>query len=311
MKKPVILLACLATIFSARAEDKLDIKFSYKPGNTYHQEMKMVQTSAVPGQGEMEMEMNIGMSTSVKSLEGGNKLLTVKYESMTMNSKLGEKEVMAFDSAEETHAAGTESLAKIIKAEIKITTDSKDKPMKVEGLEAFGDDPVSAQMFNQDTMKEMISQSMLMGIPGKAVAKGDTWDFNKTIPNPIMSINIKGKYTYDSDTENEGHKVAVLKLDGKLAAGATPEEEDKDNPKDEDPKAAQMKEMMKKMGMEITEGEMKGYTTYDSEIQFMRKMDITTEFTMKMKNPQTGDGIELPVSQHTTLTLKKIDSAGK
>lgn len=309
MKKPVILLACLASFISARAEDKLDIKLTYKPGTTYHQEMKMVQTSAVPGQGEMELEMKIGMSTSVKSLEGGNKLLTVKYDSMTMNTKLGDKEVMAFDSAEETHAAGTESLAKILKAEIKITTDSKDKPTKVEGFDSFGDDPISEQMFNADSMKEMVSQSLLMGIPGRPVAKGDSWAFDKVIPNPMLSIKIKGNYTYDSDTEKDGHKVAVLKLEGTLAAGAASREEDKgSDDADEDPKAAQMKEMMKKMGLEISEGEMKGFTTYDSEIQFMRNAEMNTEFTMKMKNPQTGDGMELPVSQKTTLTLKKIDS---
>lgn len=294
-------ITCL-TSFSF-ADGKISPQTKYQVGKTYHQSMKMVQDVTTPG-GAMHMEMNTDMSLKVAAGSAKDTLkLTMRYDGMKMKSTMGEKEVMNFDSTDKDTKADP-SLSVLVGKEIEMTLGKDNKVISVKGMDKLSDNPMVKQMFNSDSMKELMSQTSLIGAP-KEISKGESWEFSKSMPNPMLSIGMKGKYTYEAEAVEEGHKLAVFDVNSEIST--IPAEEDAKPAEDEDPQAAQMKQMVKAMGMKITDGGMKGKSYFDPEIGFIRHAEMDMNMTMSMKNPQTGDKMEMPTKQKISVKLTGIE----
>lgn len=316
MKSPLTFSAilCLATCTFAKADDKLAIKIEYKPGMTYHQTMQMDQTMTVPGQGEMLMTMGMDMKYVVEAVPEANmKTVSISYDAMRMKVTAGGKETVAIDSsnAESMNSPAAASLKPILAAKIKLTLSPNDKPLKVEGLEGLASNPMMAQMLSEDSMKNMFSQTTLMSLPKQPISKGETWEFSKSIPNPMLNISMAGKYTYQSDVTENGTKMSVLAVSGTMSLTPPSAAEEDAKNSEADDKMAQIKAQMKELGITLKDGQMTGTATYDPSINFVRKADINTDMTMTFNNPQGGGKIEMPTKQHVVMSVTKMELTKK
>jgi hypothetical protein len=297
-------LACLTTL--SFADDTISPQIVYQVGKTYHQTMTMKQDITTPG-GAMHIEMLTDMSMKVTDGEAkGTKEVKLHYDTMKLKSAMGGREMLNFDSTDKAAAdSKTDSIGKMVGKEISLSMDPSNKITAVKGMEALSDNPMVKQMFNSDSMKELMGQNTLINAPEK-VSKGESWSFSKSVPNPMLSISTKGKYTYKSDVEEEGHKLAVFDVAAQLSTGDAVEEKD-DKEKDKNPQAAQMKQMMKAMGIKLTDGGMKGASYYDPELKFIRHAEFDTSMVMAMKSPQNGEAIEMPTKQTISIKLVGIE----
>jgi hypothetical protein len=311
--KLTLSVASLALISVSLADDKVSPITKYEAGKTYHQEMTMVQDVTTPG-GEMHTEMKSTISMKVVAGEKDGKKITMTYDSMKMKTGMGDKDVLNFDSdaadADKNPAAA--SLGKIVGQDVDIFLDKDNKVVKVDGLEELASNPMMKQMFNSANMKDLISQNGLIGAPNHAVAKGDTWQFAKSMPNPMMSITTKGQYTYTANVVEDGHALAVFDLDGELAMGDAPKEgEEEEKDEKEDAQTTQAKEMMKSMGIKLSDGKMTGKSYFDAELGFVRHAEVETEMTISLKNPGTQELMKMPTKQTVSVKLTSVEASKK
>jgi hypothetical protein len=308
MKRPLTLtLTLLASC--CLADDKISPMTVFKVGKTYHQTMTMVQDVTTPAGA---MQTTVVTDLSMKVTAGptkDSKHIKTTYEAMKIKSGMGDKVTLNFDSADKEAASDPTkaSLGSLVGKEIDLTLDKDNQVTAVAGLDKLTDNAMAKQMFNQDSLKEMMGQNMLMGAPDHPIAKGESWEFTKSVPNPMMSISTKGQYTYEADAMEDGNKLAIFAFQGKLSS--SPPDEAAAKPAEEDPKAAQMKQMMLSMGLKLTDGKMKGKSYFDPALGFLRRAEIETEMTMSLKNPQSGEKMEMPTKQSITLKLTGVEDS--
>ena len=293
------LLLLFTTLALVKADDKLDFKPIFSVGKTYHQQMEMIQDMPIPKVGKMHMVIGMDMDMAVEAgAATGQTKVIISYEAMRMKADMAGKETMNYDSKDPATAnsPGAAGFAQMVGAKITLTLDAQNQPIKIEGLDTLSKNPSAAQFMNEDAMKNLFGQMGMMSLPKHPIGKGESWEFSQAIPNPMMSLKVDGKYTYASDEEQDGNKIARITFDGKLAMAM------------HDDKAAKTKEAVKKMGMEITDGVMHGTIDFDPALHFARKSEVATTMTMKMKSPENGEAMEMPMKQITVIKLLKVDS---
>jgi hypothetical protein len=296
-----VVISCLTSY--SLADGTICPRTKFQVGKTYRQAVTMTQEATTPG-GAMNTEMVTELSMKVAAGTAKDTLqLTMRYESMKLKSAMGDKEMLKFDSNDK-EAKGEPTLSSMVGKDIGLTLNKDNKVLSVTGMDQLSDNPMVKQMFNSESMKELMSQTSLIGAP-KEISKGESWEFSKAMPNPMLSIGMKGKYTYTTNVAEEGHQQAVFDVKSEITMA--PAEEGDAKAEDEDPKAAQMKQMMKSMGMKITEGGMTGKSYFDPEIGFIRHAEMDINMTMSMKNPQSGEKMDIPSKQRVTVKLLGIE----
>ncbi len=308
MKRSLTLILSLLAS-SSLADDKISPLTKFQVGKTYYQTLTMVQDATTPA-GVMQTKVVTDLSLKVTAgTAKGSIQVTTTYEAMKMTSSMGEKEMLRFDSSDKEAAADPTkaSLGKMLGKQIGVTLDQTNQVTEVTGLDQLSDNPMAKQLFNQDSLKEMMGQNLLLGAPNHPVAKGESWEFAKSIPNPMLSIATKGQYTYEADAVEDGNKLAVFTFQGKITSG--PPAEAPAKPADEDPQAAKMKQMMLSMGLKLLDGKMSGKSYFDPALGFLRRSEVETAMTMSLKNPQSGENLEMPTKQSITLKLTKVEDS--
>lgn len=310
--KPMNLRCTLPLLFTtialAHADDKQDFKPAFEIGKTYHQQMEMTQDMPIPNAGKMHMAIGMDMDMAVEAgAERGQTKVVISYEAMRMKADMAGKQTMNYDSKDPAtaKAPGSESFAQMVGAKITLTLDAQNLPVKIEGLDKLNNNPAAAQFLNEDAMKNMFGQMGLMALPKQPVGKGESWEFSQAIPNPMMSLKVDGKYTYAADEVQEGTKIIKIVFDGKLAMAMNEDAIAKSA--GDSAQTTKAREAMKKMGMEITDGVMHGSIDFDPVLHFARKSEISTSMTMRMKNPENGEAMEMPMKQSTVIKLLKVE----
>ena len=169
--------------------------------------------------------------------EGGQEI-EVEFVANKVESKMGDRVVAAFNSADDPKTDRTNALAKlnrkIVGGKFNYTTDAAGHVDKVEGVSnlvrkiTLGLDKNSSTMlkaqFNEESMKKM--GLIAEGLPKQAVAPGDAW--TNTFEMPIMG-GMVAKFTIQSSLkgyeERDKKRCAIIKNTGtaQVSAGTTPQ----------------------------------------------------------------------------------------
>lgn len=273
------------------ANAKQTFPVTWKIGKEYTQTMTMRQEMDMMGQGGMttDMTMELSMLPSVGAKEGTTDV-KMTYEKATMTAKQGEAELPM-----------GEALKAVLGKSVTVTYDAEGRIVDTKGLEALaGDNPMTAQLMNKDSMKQMMSQGSLMGRPKQPVGPGESWEFAAEFPSPMMKMTMKGKYTYERDEEVNGSKCARLKFEGDLAMEA--------DDKEADPAAAPAAAPLKALGMKVTDGKISGVCFYDLGMGNIVKADIDMTMTMSMHNPENNEGLRMSVKSKVANLLTMEDA---
>jgi hypothetical protein len=264
--------------------------YDLKIGTQFDTDMKVAQTMEMMGQ-KVDTTISMGFRMSVKpGGDQGAKKAVVSYTQTGLDmNMMGQK--IAYDSADENTDPSNPLaiMGDIIGKEITMVMDEDNQITSIEGVEemkeelaanpamagqldAFVDEKQLAQMTN-DWVTEVLAD--------KPVAPGDSWDFSYSIEaSGVGEITYNGKATLHGYSQVDGAEVAVIELDGQI---------DMDLSNAEGQAAA--------MGMELTGGDSKSVIYWDNAVGYLRKMEVFQKMNMSMKNPQTGEGMELPISQ--------------
>ena len=310
-----LLPAAALVLSTARlsAADAIELKQQWLVGKKYSQTMNMVQTSSFalgPQKMEQKMNMDMEMSTAVSKHEDGKqKRLIVKYDRMAMKMNMNGQE-MAFDSAKpgDDPLGMGKGFAGMIGKELRILATEKDEITTIENFEEFtaaaGEGLAAAQlgqMFNKDSLTEMVKQGSLKALPGKPVKPGDSWPYEYSVKMPqIGQIAIKGTYTFKKMAARAGIPCAEIAMDGNLQmdiSGAATEG-----------KEGGAAALLATMGMKINGGKLGGTVWFDPKLGMARDAEFTQEMEMSMKNPaEPTASITIPMKQTITQTLTKIE----
>lgn len=287
-------LLCAGTV---AAKDKQEFPIQWKVGTAYVQDMVMAQEMTLPGgQGEMQTEMTMKISAvPQKGTKEGTTEVTMTYDAADMTIKMGGNDV----------PGGGEALKALVGKSITSVFDATGAIVDVKDMDKLvGEDPTLARMMSKDSMKQMMSQASLMAKPDRPVSPGDSWTFNIEYPMPMMKMAMKGKYTYEKDETIDGVACARLVLDGQLTMEA---DADGEKQEDEDPQAAQQREMLKSMGFKVSESSIKGVMHYNFALANVSKTEMDMSLTMTMKDPSTQQPITMPMKTKVSNTLKAKD----
>lgn len=230
-----LLLAMVVLIpFSAQAQE-LRYKFQAGGKNEYVMEQKQNMKMAINGQ-EFEIKVNMTFETSqtVESVDTttGAAKIKQKFDRVKMLMEGGPIGTMEYDSKSDKEPEGPlAAMAGIFKAmtasEIKMTMSNRGeisdfkfpeklmeelKNMSGGGAGAFG-----GNMFSEDSLKNMMNQS-LMVLPKEPVVAGSTsWDRNMDMKmGPMGTMKNTTKYTYVGKSGN--FEKIDMKMDMKLEA---------------------------------------------------------------------------------------------
>lgn len=301
------LAAIIATALPAAAADTVELKQQYRLGKKYYQTMEMVQDTTIPMGPQpikQHMTMTMEMSTAVTPHEDGSrKRLKVKYERMAMKMTMNEQE-MGFDSAKpEEDAAGLgKGMSGMVGKELRVLVSAKDEVLELENADEVlaGAGAGMGQMFNKESMTDMMRQATLKGLPAHPVKPGDSWPFDYTMKmQPIGSVSVKGTYTLKKLAPHNGVPSAEIAMDATMSLdpGATASA-DKTGPG----------AMMAAMGMKLSGGKIGGTIWFDPALGMARETLIDQEMEISMNNPAKPDEkITLPMKQKIRQTLTKVE----
>lgn len=310
----VLIFPCLL-LLPARGAEKEGVIFKqrYVPGNRYHQTTSMSQQMDLDlgtQRMDQEMSMTVGMEATVTQHEDlKSKRVAVKYDraAVSMNS-LGEK--FSFDS-KNPEAANSGPLAmfgKVVGKSFKVIFNADDEVALVENLgetldALAGADPLGAsmfrEMFNEESVKRMLQQSVLRSPERRSMKVGEGWPFAHEMSLPgIGKLNIKGQYTFTTMVERDGIQCAEVRASAEILLDtiksiAAPTEN---------------QTVVQQMKMKLEQGRLQGVIYYDPAIDFTRELEIEQRMTLTATVPDgTGKSLRLPMKQ---VVRMKLDSFG-
>jgi hypothetical protein len=294
LMKASVISSLLAAGLAAQApaQDKLTFPIEWQIGKTYVQNSSMEQKMNMMGQGEMVMKLAMELTAVPKEgPEPGTTDVTMTYTGMEMTAQMGGQELPGVAAASE----------KLVGKNMIVRFDDKGEVIDVDaaGLQ-LGDDPMAAQMLNPANLKQMASQGSLLAQPEQPVAPGETWKFRREQPNPALNLVLEGTYTFEKLEEIDGAQTARLAFEGTISGGVDEEAGGEE--------ADAQREMMKAMGLKISEGKVSGVSNYDLALKNVIRSEMQMDMTMNMKNPATGEAMDMPVRTRLTQTLKATDT---
>lgn len=289
----IIAFLLLANVF--QASSKVLLRLKLLKGTTY--EMTMTSTNLIDqemmGQ-KMKIDQKMEMVLSYKVLDVlPNKNFLIEYSLLKMKLKMNiNGQEMNIDSDSPDNNPNNASLKGLISNKLKLEINPKGQVQRIEGLEEYtktlaGNQQMSMtmQMFkDENSLKSFIGQSFNY-FPEKKIKKGDKWTSSFQIPTlmnmeakmnfevasivkNMLSLNVISDINIDTPVEQSGHKINV--------------------------KAT---------------GNQSGTMNIDTDDGWLRLSDLSQKFDMKMKmkNPQTGEEMEIPMvlNSVTKLTVVK------
>jgi hypothetical protein len=328
MKLPAFLLPLLAIFFlaapRAHSQDAITLKQRFIVGKRYEFGMKMTQTTTMNIGGKvMDQTMNMAFKHSMavtQHEDGKRKRVVMRYGRIAMEMNMaGQKMEFDSDKKDSPSAGPLATIGGLVGKEFRMLLDENDQMLDVENLDeilkAFASDPIAGkimgQFLNKDSMKELVQGSMLRAMPNHPVKPGESWPVTYgTKMGQMGSMKVEGTYTFNKPVQLGGHACALigtaatLTMDmdfAKMAGGAGGN--------------AEAAEMIKKMGMKVSDAKMIGSITFDPELGMARDMTMTTNMTMTMTlppgaQPPGGDPkLVVPIKQSLSNTLLSVEDA--
>lgn len=232
----VCLLTLSALAVSTQAQD-LEIRAPKKSDGPLEWKFKEGQVLKVDMKQDMTMEMDLGVQQSevvnnsatemtlwVKSVDAdGVATMGNTIDRMVMQTEAPGVSFELDTMSEEEHDGPAADVAEVIKPMVGAEMSQKMSPRgevtdvqipesMMEGIE--NGDPAMAQMFNENTLKEMTAKNNLI-FPDKELSQGATWNnVVETMMGPV-SIKMETDYEYLGVTEVEGTPLHVIR--GKIA----------------------------------------------------------------------------------------------
>ena len=273
--------------------------FELKPGYRYASTLIMDQTSTFAVGDKtmntttkmiMESEMGINPKT-----ENGDRALTMSYTRVAMDNKTGDM-AMRYDSDDPTTANGPLAMmGGMVGQPFTIVLDEFNEITDVKGIkevqQKMDSNPALAQIgqifADKDQIANMFNLWMTDAFPKDPVGTGDVWPLNTTMKIPTLGeMTMDGEFELTGFTEYKGHdcaiidSVATMTIDTSKTGG-----------------------MMAAMGFKLSGGKIKSRLYWDNKLGWMRGSDNTTEMTLSMTNPGTGERMEIPMNQTMTLEV--------
>ena len=228
----VCLLTLSAIAVSTQAQD-LEIRAPKQSDGTLQWKFKEGQSLKVDMKQDMTMEMDLGvqqtevvnntateMSLWVKSVDGdGVATMGNTIDRMVMQTEAPGVNFEIDTNSEDEPNGPAADVAAIIKPMIGAEMSQKMAPSgKVSDIEIpdsmmdgiKNGDPMMAQMFNENTLKEMTAKNNLI-FPDKELSQGDSWEnVTETMMGPA-NIKMATNYEYLGVTEVEGTPLHVIR----------------------------------------------------------------------------------------------------
>lgn len=299
MKTKLFTLLAISVLLicnSFQAHSKVLIRLNLQKGNTY--EMTMASNNIIDqemmGQKiKIDQKMNMVFSYHVLDiLPNHNFLIEYSIVKMKLDMNMNGQEMTLDSESTDENNPMNEVFKGLNSMKLKIELTPLAQVERVEGLEEYtktlSGNPQMAQtmqMFTDETnFKSFISQAFSY-FPEKEVGKGDKWTSSFKLPammnmETIMNFEVAAiekdqiSLNYTSD----------VNIDTPIEQGGM------------------------KMNMKMT-GKQDGTMTIDTKDGWIRQSDLTQKFdmTMKMKNPQSGEDMEIPMMMNsvTKITVNK------
>ena len=290
-----ILPALVATLvlFSLQLSAKTLVRLNLTKGSVYEMTMSMSSNMNQEMMGQqMKIEQKMLMVLDYKVADVlATKNFVIEYSvSQVKIDASANGQQMSMDSQNGSDPA-SEKLKAMVGQVIKMEVTPAGKIEKVEGLEAFiskiGDDKMMGQMvpmFSSDEgFKSFVGQTFSY-IPEGEVEQGSKWS-SKAQLTAAMNLDMQVDYELASISGKDLNMNVSSTFNG----------------------TKQIEQMGMKMDMQI-DGTQTGTMAVDATDGWMKSQNLNQniKMVMKMKNPQTGDDMSIPMDMKSVVETKSV-----
>lgn len=237
---------------------------------------------------KMEQVMNMQLVYKIADvLANKNYLIEYSVEKMKMDLSANGQQ-MSFDSQAGSNPQ-SEKLKSMIGQVVKMEVTTTGKIVKVEGLDAFiskvADDKMLGQIVpmlsSEDGFKSFADQAFGY-IPEDEIEQGSKWSSAARLVS-AMNLDIKQDFELVSISGNDASMMVKSSFNGQK----------------------QVEQMGMKMDMQI-DGNQNGTMVVDITDGWIRsqKVNQNIKMVMKMKNPQTGEDVNMPIDMTSVIETK-------
>jgi hypothetical protein len=282
LKNHIRLLFAMALVsFALQLSAKTSLRLNLQKGSVYEMNMNMsmnMDQQIMGQQIKMDQKMNLQLVYKVADiLPTKNYIIEYSVEHVRMDITANGQQ-MSFDS----QSGGSPTLDKLkamVGSVLKMEVTPLGKVEKVEGLDTFiqkiGNDKTMAQLLPMLSSDEGVKSFMNQAfgyIPENEVEQGSKWTCNSQLAT-VINLDLIVNYELASVVGN------TLNINVNSTFNA----------------AKQMEQMGAKTDMQI-DGTQNGNMTVDATDGWLRSqhLDQNIKMTMKMKNPQSGEEMNIP-----------------
>ena len=232
-----------AATTNAPAGDSVDLRLKWPVGKRYLQRMEVVQESEsmIPGVPQAMKQESVQSQdysiTVTKEREGGGRELELEFVGQKVDTKMGGKPLVTFDSKSDAKGDRTNAVAsamrKLVGVKIQYLTDTNGRIEKVVGGQELQNRLTSTatpqakmiltSLLNEENLKRVVT--LAVGLPDKPVKVGETWPVQRDTPMGQMgTLLLDMNYTFKGWEEHEKRRCALLEFTGSVTnkAGAAP-----------------------------------------------------------------------------------------
>ena len=225
-----VLSVFFAVAMTASAQDSLAWKFESGESLKYvvQQSTQMVM-NADGKQNTMNMEQTMDMVWKVTSAAGnGGFKMSQSVERVQVKTEGGAFGVVQFDSNSKEPVTSpvvksmAESFRKIVGQEFAVTMQPTGKVTEVvvpeDLLKALTDSVQNSNVINEDTLKQMMSQSPVT-FPGQPLKKGESWESSQKVELPFGTMTVVSNLVYEGTEDgvariSQSPRIEVLPREG-------------------------------------------------------------------------------------------------
>ncbi len=273
----------------------VELKLKWPQGERVVQDMDMKQNMEIfiPGQpAPMKSDMTMGQEyglTVLGETPGGGHEVEMEFLGTRMESTMGGKKLMDYDSAKKSSADKPNPMAdmfgKIVGSKIRFFLNASNEVDHIEGVDDMmnrlsAGTPAAAlaplkSTFSEGYFKQMMSANRFL--PPKAVQPGDTWPVHIEFPMAMLGVMAMDyTFTFQSWEKHGERNCARLEFEGTITTKPDP---------DSKPVA---------MSISILDGSTSGVSWFDPElgitIDTTMNQDMKMVITMPM-NPRGKPGV--------------------
>lgn len=217
------------------------LKIKWQTGKKYDMEMDLNQTTDMnisdkPIHEELRITQGI-QYLPVKDLDNGGHQVEMKFDSQKFDLARNGKEVVNYDSAQNTTAdTNSAAVAAIMHAMLGVPIDytfAADGTLeKIDGVDSLTSRIAAAepdqrqrmaleQLYDQDTLKQFYG-SFSQPLPDHPVKIGESWSSSQDITSPTGVMTMDGTYTFKDWEQHNGHNCVHLLVTGDIKTKTAP-----------------------------------------------------------------------------------------